>query len=404
MRVCQSLSLSFSLKPSSGKIKANDRESFFMTDTDAENQAAAGAPSPAEARLACLQGVALALSAALTVPEVAEVIISAGLRALGGNAGSVSLLSEDGAEFETIQCFGYPPDVVAAYARYPVHTALPNADAVRTGQPLFLETGAEREQRYPHLKGNALRGGRGAQAALPLVVHGRVLGGLAVSFPEDRSFTPDDRAFLATIGQLCAQSMERARLYDAACREIAQREQSEQLLREAGQRQRELLRDVLFNVTQGHLILCDTQADLPVLGTPFGDVIALSWDDGLRTLRHMARDAALAEGLSEQQVIDLVSAVGEAAMNAIVHVGSGEGRVFISPGSPAVQVRIIDHGSGIALEHLPAATLRQGFTTAGTLGRGMKMMLQMADRVFLLTNPTGTIVILEQERTPPSSL
>jgi len=32
----------------------------------------------------------------------------------------------------------------------------------------------------------------------------------------------------------------------------------------------------------------------------------------------------------------------------------------------------------------------------------MKMMLSTSDRVFLLTGPTGTTVVLEQERQSPS--
>ena len=40
------------------------------------------------------------------------------------------------------------------------------------------------------------------------------------------------------------------------------------------------------------------------------------------------------------------------------------------------------------------ATLR--FSTGGTLGHGFYMMLQMVDQVYLLTGPTGTVVVLEQ--------
>ena len=38
---------------------------------------------------------------------------------------------------------------------------------------------------------------------------------------------------------------------------------------------------------------------------------------------------------------------------------------------------------------LPQATLERGYTTAGNLGGGMKLMLNAADRIYLLTGWAG---------------
>ena len=89
-------------------------------------------------------------------------------------------------------------------------------------------------------------------------------------------------------------------------------------------------------------------------------------------------------------------------MNAVVHSGGGTGFVFLDERG-AVQVRVEDRGSGIPLAELPKATLRRGYSTAGTMGHGFKMILTTADRVYLLTGPSGTAVVLEQERTAPPS-
>ena len=86
-------------------------------------------------------------------------------------------------------------------------------------------------------------------------------------------------------------------------------------------------------------------------------------------------------------------------MNAVTHAGGGEGQVFADPDGP-VQVWVRDQGTGIDVAHLPRATLEKGYTTTETLGHGMKMMLQTADRIFLLTGSTGTTVVLEQDRLP----
>ena len=99
---------------------------------------------------------------------------------------------------------------------------------------------------------------------------------------------------------------------------------------------------------------------------------------------------------SEERSQDLETAVGEAAMNAVVHAGGGQGWVCTSAAG-TVQVWITDTGTGITMEHLPRATLERGFTTAGTLGHGFWLILRMVDRLWLLTGPTGTTLVLEQD-------
>ena len=76
-------------------------------------------------------------------------------------------------------------------------------------------------------------------------------------------------------------------------------------------------------------------------------------------------------------------------MNAVVHGGGGEGQVCVD-GSGAVQVWVRDAGTGITMEHLPRATLERGYTTVGTLGHGFWLMLNLVDRLWLLTGPDGT--------------
>jgi len=68
-----------------------------------------------------------------------------------------------------------------------------------------------------------------------------------------------------------------------------------------------------------------------------------------------------------------------------------------------VQVRVSDHGEGIAVENLPRATLERGHSTKATLGHGMKMMLQTTDALWLLTGTTGTTVVLVQQPRSPET-
>lgn len=176
-----------------------------------------------------------------------------------------------------------------------------------------------------------------------------------------------------------------------AARDITEKRQTEA-------RQRTFLRDVLKSVTDGKLLLCDSPQDLPERLPEFAAPIDLTDPGAIRRLRRITADAMQAVGSPEAQSMDFDLAVGEAAMNAFVHTGSGTATVRISRDSGRVHVWIEDEGAGISLEHLPRATLEKGFTTAGTLGHGFKIMLKTVSRLWLLTGNQGTTVVLEQGR------
>ena len=64
------------------------------------------------------------------------------------------------------------------------------------------------------------------------------------------------------------------------------------------------------------LTLCQSAADLPDRLPPFGAPIALELRN-LRAARQQAREAGGAAGLSGDRAIDLLTAVTEAAVNAL---------------------------------------------------------------------------------------
>jgi anti-sigma regulatory factor (Ser/Thr protein kinase) len=161
--------------------------------------------------------------------------------------------------------------------------------------------------------------------------------------------------------------------------------------------QADFLRDVLASVTDGKLRLCQSSADLPSQGQPFGHDVALTALSGLREIRLTAKSAAIARDFFEDRWQDLITATSEAGMNAIVHAGGGISQVFVGVDG-CIQVWIVDTGKGIEIEDLPRATLERGYTTMGTMGHGMKLMLQTIDRLWLLTGRGGTTVVLEQDR------
>ncbi|MCW3058575.1 MAG: ATP-binding protein [Capsulimonas sp.] len=178
------------------------------------------------------------------------------------------------------------------------------------------------------------------------------------------------------------------------------RAKSEKLREAAEARMRTFLADVLASVTEGKLRLVESDALLPPRLPQVGDAIPLDISNDMRTLRDAAKQAALSLAFLDLRWQNLITAASEAAMNAIVHAGGGMSYVGSAP-SGTVQVWIEDTGKGIDMDNLPRATLERGWTTAGSLGHGFWLMLQTVDRVYLLTGPMGTTLVLEQDCVAP---
>lgn len=193
---------------------------------------------------------------------------------------------------------------------------------------------------------------------------------------------------------------ERSRLrgFGMLMRDATERRQMEQLRAEETKRQKTFLRDILASVTDGALHLCLEASELPA-PLPEAARLILTQDIDLASLRSSIRSVGEANHFDPLLTNDLIIAGSEAAMNAVVHAGGGEARVCVDEN--AIQVWIEDHGKGIDMEQIPHATLERGYTTAGTLGQGFKMILQTVDRSWLLTGPLGTRVVLEKFRQTP---
>jgi signal transduction histidine kinase len=166
-------------------------------------------------RTARLQTVTARLTGVLTPQEVAEAVVGEGVAALAAAAGAFCLLTPAGDELEVVFSTGLAEDVTHTFQRFNVDAPLPLSDAVRTGEPVFLESRADVVARYPVLREANARATAEAWMALPLVIAGRATGGLAFGFALSRPFTPEDRALGLALAQQASQALERARLYTA---------------------------------------------------------------------------------------------------------------------------------------------------------------------------------------------
>jgi len=179
-----------------------------------ETQQAKLATELAANRTARLLRVMTAVSESLTSAQVAQVIIEQGMSALGASSGLVAVLNQDASELEIIQAIGYE-HVGEFQRRFSIHAPYPLAEAVRTGQPVWVETIENRIARYPHLAQAYAKVGCKAWISVPLLIEGQAVGGLSLSFSTVPRLSESDRAFVLALAQQSAQSIDRARLYES---------------------------------------------------------------------------------------------------------------------------------------------------------------------------------------------
>jgi signal transduction histidine kinase/ActR/RegA family two-component response regulator len=192
-------------------------------------QQAKHAAETAADRTARLQTVTAALSESLTPEQVAEVIVEQSMATLEATAALVVLVSKDRTELEIVKSVGYAEDLVKSWGRFSINLDVPLAEAIRTGEPAWVESFLDRIARYPHLASIYRRYDFESWMALPLVVEGRSVGGLLLSFKKFRNPSQDDRDFVIALSRQCAQAIFRAQLYEAERNARAEAEQANQV-------------------------------------------------------------------------------------------------------------------------------------------------------------------------------
>ncbi|MEH2330276.1 PAS domain S-box protein [Nostoc sp.] len=166
-------------------------------------------------RTVLLQKITAAFSEALTPQQVADVVVNQGIAALEATGGSVVLLTEGNTTLKVVQAIGYPQTLINTSTSFPITAPNQIAETVRTGQPIFLENLAAMIARYPDLADVVTVIANNAWASIPLIVEGKVIGALGLSFTTGQIFNEEDRGFMLTLGQQCAQAIARAQLYEA---------------------------------------------------------------------------------------------------------------------------------------------------------------------------------------------
>ncbi len=182
--------------------------------------------------------------------------------------------------------------------------------------------------------------------------------------------------------------------------DITERKQAEELLRESEEHMLEFYRRTIDAATGGKLVIMEW-AEMEKIAGPAVATWEIRGSQDLKTARHGVEEVARSVGISDRRLGELTVAVGEAVMNVVKHAGQGQASLHKTEDS--LIVLISDHGPGISALALPDVALRPGYSTAGTLGMGYKLMIEFADKVRLATSDEGTAVALEVKIHPTES-
>ena len=164
-------------------------------------------------RFESLQRVTAALARTSTPEDVAAVVVSEGVAALGASGGGLLMPATDGQHLAVPGVVGYGEELVGQFRSERLDAELPAATAVRTGESIWLESPQERDELFPLLRG--FEAATVSMCAVPLILAGRTLGALRFSFDRQRLFDSDERAFVSALAALTAQTLHRAGIYEA---------------------------------------------------------------------------------------------------------------------------------------------------------------------------------------------
>ena len=166
-------------------------------------------------RTARLHRLTAHLSTALQLEDVAQIVVDEGTGALEAYSGALWRVDDASRQLVLMRSNNYSAEALASVARLPLDPAVPIADAVVRGEPVWLSSRKDYEDRYP-VSAARTRGMQTAGysvAALPIVLDGAAVAVMALTFLNERGFNEDERGYLGFLMLHCAQGFQRARLY-----------------------------------------------------------------------------------------------------------------------------------------------------------------------------------------------
>jgi PAS domain S-box-containing protein len=354
---------------------AIDNAMRYAGEENARREAEAAAE-----RTARLQAVTATLSESLTAVEVGRVVIEAAMAIVRARSGIIALIAPGDRALELVASEGVQSAFVETWDAFATNPPPELVQALKTAEPLFIESRDELLSMFPMLQKLSVVAGRSFGSA-PLKVENRVIGCMVLTF-DGPAPGNEDREFIVALARLSAQALERARLYEAE-QEARRKAEDANLIVSRLQAVTEaalthlslddLLKELLDRIEE----MLDVQTVAVLLLEPDGQSLELRAVTGRPTGSHarfrvaigdgfagtiaatrqplLVNDAAQITGLSEEVRSRAKSLLGvpmivEGRVTGVLHVGSSEGRPFTEDDARLLQ--LVADRAALAIDHI----------------------------------------------------
>lgn len=189
------------------------------------------------------------------------------------------------------------------------------------------------------------------------------------------------------------------RMFVGIVRDITERVAARQREEEIELGKMDFYRRTISAATEGKLEITDEQVIRDMVSEPL-ETWSINSPRDVGATRSSIIEVAREAGMDEDRVEEFIHCIGEAATNAYKHAGGGTASLHRIDGDLIAVVQ--DNGPGIEALALPELALKRGYTTAVSLGMGYKVMISMADKVYLATGPNGTTVAIRMALHKPA--
>jgi len=241
------------------------------------------AVSGASRRLRALAVLSGSLTDALSPADAADLVEQKALSALDATTAVVLTLgafppvttpaasNEAGGatRLHVVHAIGLPAEVTAALEQDALGAQLPLAEVARDGRPVFLHSEHDMG-RYPAWAKAMAGAGARAAAIVPVWANGELRGILGLTWSDPRIFDEDERAFVLTLGVMCAQAIMRAHLRAAERSAREEAEAARTLAEEANRSKAQFVATIShelrtpMNAVMGYTSLVADEVDGPV--------------------------------------------------------------------------------------------------------------------------------------------
>ena len=174
--------------------------------------------------LSRLRLIANELLTELTVEGVVSTVVERGLSLIGAFGGAVWECAPHGDSLRLRGVVGYPAEVEARWTDLPLSVQSPVTDAAVRREIVIIRSIAERDDRYPTLRGLATVGE--AFVAAPLVVDAQLIGLIGLGFSRADELDDEGVQFIDAAAALCAAALHRALVIEDRERSLEQTRES----------------------------------------------------------------------------------------------------------------------------------------------------------------------------------